>query len=486
MPISKLLTDAVVNAAKGISKTVLNELLQSVKGDNKGAIVPYRSEGNKNIICFVHGFSGDAESTFDPLPKFIVAEQELAGWDILSIGYATDIMPNIGRGLWAANPDITKIAGYLRTNLEILFSHYERVALIGHSMGGLVIQRAILNMEDIHKVSHVLFFGTPSAGLKKAWFLRWFKKEIADMDYSGPFIKSLRSEWNERFKEEYPFRFTTVAGELDEFVPTASSIDPFPEKYRSHTAGNHVTMVKPETANDTSFQIIKKVLYAPTDYLLGFDYRTLNNTIAQYYEDVNVLSKEPQGLDKNGLKKLVFALEGTGRIDDAITAIEQSNAINTSTDFMGILGGRWKRKYLMDEKGEYLEKAIWWYDKALKLSTEADNSNQIFYHSINLAFLHLMDDNTDLNKTKKMAQMAMDHCAKSEHKDYWHTATVAEAHLYLGNFDECKKHYTQAIAGCNKSVRETSSMMINAFYACNSLNKPDWKAELETIFLGEN
>lgn len=92
MSIKKILSDAAISAAKGVSKVVLGKLLESAKGENKGAIIPFRSEGNESIICFVHGFSGDPESTFKPIPEFIIAENELNGWDVISIGYSTDLI----------------------------------------------------------------------------------------------------------------------------------------------------------------------------------------------------------------------------------------------------------------------------------------------------------------------------------------------------------------------------------------------------------
>ncbi len=483
MVISAILSEAAISAAKGIAKAALGELLTSVKGENKGAIIPFRSEGNENIICFVHGFCGDPESTFSPLPEFILNEKELSGWDILSIGYSTDLMPNIGRGIWSASPDINKISEYLQTNLEILFKHHSRVALIGHSMGGLVIQRALLDMRDIHKVSHVLFFGTPSAGLRKAWFLKWFKNQIGDMDNDGEFIQKLRTDWNNKFSKEYPFIFATIAGELDDFVPVKSSLDPFPHKYRSHTAGNHITMVKPASDSDTSFQIIKKALDSDHDFLSGFDEKALNNLVGKYHEDVNRLGSRLKQLDNKGFKNYIFALEGTGKIDVAIKAIEESDVIKNNTDAMGILGGRWKRKYLMEENVEYLNSAIKWYKKALDISTTANNSSQIYYHAINLAFLYLMQNETDLTDSKKMAQLALDHCEKNAQGEYWETATKAEAYLYLNNFEESKKLYVEAIEKCNHDIRSISSMMINAIYACNSLNKLHWKKELEEIFM---
>ncbi|MNU65556.1 Alpha/beta hydrolase family protein [compost metagenome] len=483
MPLQKLLSDTAITAAKGISKVVLGKLIQSVKGENKGAIIPFRSEGNENIVCFVHGFSGDPESTFKPIPEFIIIEEDLNGWDVISIGYSTDLMPNIGKGLWAANPDLKKVANYLQTNLDILFEHYNRVALIGHSMGGLVIQRAILNRDDLHKISHVLFYGTPSGGLKKAWFLRWFKNQINDMDHKGEFIKNLRREWDQRFNHSYPFKFATVAGELDEFVPTNSSLDPFTKEYHCITTGNHITMVKPENNLDTSFQVIRKMLGLGNGlpYLIGKD-RELNNLIANYYEEVNVLGKKLNELDAKGFKKYIFALEGIGQIDDAIKLLEESEIVLSNTDFMGILGGRYKRKYLVEETKPMLNKAIYWYDKALRLSLESGNSSQVYYHSINLAFLYLMQDETNLTPMKEMAKLALEHCLVCKEGNYWEDATIAEAYLYLNDFEQCKSFYTSAIYKCNGNIRETSSMCINAIYACNSLNREDWRKEITSLF----
>jgi hypothetical protein len=242
-------------------------------------------------------------------------------------------------------------------------------------------------------------------------------------------------------------------------------------------------MVKPVSTSDTSFQIIKKALYNDKDYLLGFDNKELNNLVGKYHEDVNLLGSRLKQLDKKGFKKYIFALEGTGNIDIAIKTIEESDAINNNTDLMGILGGRWKRKYLVEENVDFLNAAIKWYEKAFGLSTAANNDSQAYYHAINLAFLYLMRDESDLADCKIMAQLALDHCEKSSQDDYWEVATKAEAYLYLNNFEESKKLYIEAIEKCNHDIRSTSSMMINAFYACNSLNKLHWKKELEAIFI---
>ncbi|MCC6448434.1 MAG: hypothetical protein IT215_07100 [Chitinophagaceae bacterium] len=478
----KVLSDTAVSAAKGIAKIALGKLLTSVKGDNRGVIVPYRSEGHENIICFVHGFCGNPEETFNPLPQFIIEEHELKGWDIISVGYSTDLMPNIGRGVWAATPDLNKVSNYLKTNLEILFESYSRVVLIGHSMGGLVIQRAVLNLDDINKISHILLFGTPSGGLKKAWAFRWFKNQISDMDYEGIFIKSLRSDWNKKFNAKYPFYFKTVAGELDEFVPVLSSLEPFPEEFRSYTTGNHISMVKPISVDDTSFLIIKSALSNNSSFLKSANPEDLNNLIGNYNDTVKRLQHKVNQLDLSNLRNYIFALEGIGKLDEAIKIIESSEKIKESSDLMGILAGRYKRKYLIECETKYLELSKTWYENGLNSALKSSNSKQIYYHGINLAFLNLMEDNQDLSKTKKFAALSIDHCEKSANNDFWEIATKAEAYLYLNDFDKSKELYLKAIAACNNDLRATSSMFINAFHACNALDKLDWKNELDALF----
>lgn len=188
-------------------------------------------------------------------------------------------------------------------------------------------------------------------------------------------------------------------------------------------------------------------------YLIGDD-KELNNLIAKYYEEVDTLGKKLNDLDVKGFKRYIFALEGTDKIDEAIKVLEESEILNSNTDIMGILGGRLKRKYLIEESKTLLDKAIYWYDKALQLSLQSNNSSQIYYHAINLAFLYLMLDETDLTKTKEMAELALKNCQIAKGGEYWEDATIAEANLYLNDFEQSKIFYASAINKCNQSIRK--------------------------------
>src|SRR5437764_7079160 len=119
------------------------------------------------------------------MPAFLAGNPALYGWDIHCFGYPTALRPDI-TGVWSADPDLTTLAGFLITALqELSFQRYGQVALVGHSMGGLVIERALLDGSFLPRVSHIVLFGTPSNGLKKARLGRLFKRQTRDMDGDG-------------------------------------------------------------------------------------------------------------------------------------------------------------------------------------------------------------------------------------------------------------------------------------------------------------
>jgi PGAP1-like protein. len=138
---------------------------------------------------------------------------------------------------------------------------YGSIAILAHSMGGLLAQRALLSSDALRKrVSHLLLFGTPSNGLEKASPFHFWKRQIRDMATGSPFITTLRGDWTTTIGTTPPFTFVTVAGDKDEFVPRTSSIEPFPEPRRRVAYGNHLEIVKPPDAEHLGYKIALKAL----------------------------------------------------------------------------------------------------------------------------------------------------------------------------------------------------------------------------------
>lgn len=496
MSITTFITNALIDIAQKylpkIGKKVAHKFIEFVTGNKLSEIICYtKQNGNINVLLFVHGFSGTSSETFGSTPDMLVNSSSFAGWDIFSIGYSSDIFPSIGKGLWSVNPDITKISSYLCTLLKNQFNNYKRISFVAHSMGGLAVQRAILDMENTvqRKISHVLLFGTPSNGLRKAFWFRFWSTQVQNLSSESDFIKKLRSDWKEKFKENLSFTFKTIAGSKDEFVPIESSLNPFDTKYHGVIEGNHISMIKPKDANDLqhqSFQIILTTLAEQNvEYLQG-NTQEINLLLGEYQTIINTYLSQAKEIGLRPLADLVFALECTNRKQEAMKVLQEHPQADTDSDTLGIIGGRHKRNYLLTGLQKDLDKAFEYYKKALSISESNHNHEQVFYHAINLAFLNIIDSNNKA-EMKKYAQLALDNCI-SDPKGMWELATIAEASLYLGDIDNAKNYYQKTAKEAGNDIRSKQSVYSNAYYGYQSLmatkNKnADFLKMLEELFL---
>ena len=76
-----------------------------------------RQESRSAAIVFVHGFTGRADSTWEAIVNLLVKDNSLRGWDIYSIGYASNLRVDIPN-LWSADPDLNTLAAGLSTTLS--------------------------------------------------------------------------------------------------------------------------------------------------------------------------------------------------------------------------------------------------------------------------------------------------------------------------------------------------------------------------------
>ena len=135
----------------------------------QGTLNTIRSQPNcERAVVFLHGFSGNRDDTWDRLPGLLGTV--VADWDIYTLGYATTFRPDI-LGVWSADPDLPILATMLTTQASIdPLKRYRSLALVAHSMGGLVVQRALVDDPGLaDRTEKVVLFGTPSAGLRKAF-----------------------------------------------------------------------------------------------------------------------------------------------------------------------------------------------------------------------------------------------------------------------------------------------------------------------------
>jgi pimeloyl-ACP methyl ester carboxylesterase len=451
-------------------------------------LVPLAKQpGNHAAIVFVHGFQGHPEQTWGEFPRLVAegTDGRLTGWDMHSLGYATSLSLDI-RGIWRADPEIAILGTLLRTaaaNAEL--KKYNSLALVAHSMGGLVVQRALVEDAGLgsgsdlaNRVGHVFLFGTPSAGLEKAAFAWFWKKQIEDMVAGSVFIKNLRAGWSARFASPR-FTFWTVAGASDDFVPWTSSVGPFPEPVRAVIPGDHLEIVKPADARHLGVQIVRKGLLGDASPAGPWNAARVAVQQREFQKAVDLLWPNQSQIDDDALVQLSLALEEVGRRPDAIKALEERPSL--STDAMGVLAGRLKRRWLAERVEKDAAKALELYSRALELSEARSQHAQAYYHGINVAFLQVVY-RQDRPAAQAQALRVLDHSAQAP-DDPWKEATQGEAHLILGKTEEAMDGYRRFVAE-EPSPRELSSAYQQATILADRLKNKPAREQLAEIFRG--
>ena len=383
----------------------------------------------ERAVVFLHGFSGDRDDTWDRLPSLLGTV--VADWDIYALGYATTFLPDF-LGVWRADPDLPILATMLKTQVRIdPLRRYKSLAVVAHSMGGLVVQRALVDDPDLaDRAEKVVLYGTPSAGLRKASWMAFWKRQLRNMASGSEFITALRQDWAARFAPEPGFDFWVVAGDQDRFVPPQTSLNPFPVQFRHVVPGDHLSMVRVADTDSPSVRLLVSVLSdAPVA-----DETTSPLALAAQIPDANASALIEAGGDEMSQEDVVrgaLALERNGKRDEAMALLQRYQMLGT--DVQGTLAGRIKRMWVENEDPSFAQHALTLYQGALDVALKVGDVNQIYYLSINVAFLEFVA----LDRVKRayeMAELALENASLAD-ANAWSVATQAEAYLYSGHRD---------------------------------------------------
>ncbi len=426
-----------------------------------------RKSSSEAAIVFIHGFTGAGVSTWDSMIAFISEESSIASWDILTIEYPTALRMDIPN-VWSSDPDLDILALTLKTSLSLPpFAQYKRLALVAHSMGGLVAQKAIVDDDTLsRRISQVVLYATPSNGVEKARPFHRLKKQIRDMVPDSRFIVTLRERWSKKFGDRPPFQLRVVAGNKDEFVPASSSISPFLEEFVDVVSGDHLGIIRPQTADDPNVQVLVGALRGQPIAANFVDSAEIALELGEFQRVIDALLPSAAEIDDAAIIDLAMALDGLGRGDDALTILaERHGAGNLRfSDALATLGGRLKRRWLVGRLDKDLQSARQLYQDAFTLAKEQGNDGQAAYHLINLAFLETMASAPDTavpENAKDLARRASEHAVQVNPMTNWMLATQGECSLILGNLDDGLRFYTEALM-ITKSPRQIDSMFSQA------------------------
>jgi len=451
--------------------------------DDQAILTTMRNDKTKNAIVFVHGFGGDSSGTWGNFPQYLMESPALKGWDIYSLGYKTGLAPDF-KGLWSGNPSVTTIASYIHTHaFRGDLDRYKALVFIAHSMGGLVVQRALLDYKDLlARTTHVFLFGTPSAGLRKAGWFKWFKRQVDDLADDGAFVPKLRADWEQLWPKEPPPKFWTVAGDSDEFVPASSSLGPFPIEQRFVVPGNHLEIVKPANVDDLPVEIIVKGIQGKAAPAGPWNTARVALQMLDFRKAVETLKPLASELDDAHLIQLAIAMDSLGHMDEALEILSRSKKLGT--DARGVLAGRFKRRWIASGRAADFDRALELYTSAYDEAVANDDHSQAFYHGINICFLMVADADKKTDPTD-MLNKVLKHCEQAD-QDFWCLGTKGEALLCLGNKEEALAAYSASV---NMSPEpepwQLASMHSQACQLAAILDFDELTSELDKIFRQE-
>lgn len=173
---------------------------------------PPRAEA-RTVAVFVHGVMGDADTTWRAAPgapgwpELVARDPELAGIDVLALGYRS---PPLGKASSIEEIAVRSLGDIVDRGV---FKRYDNVVFVVHSMGGLVTKRMLATLKNrdraaFDKVRAVVFFATPAGGSSVAALADWMSsnpqfRDMAPADFSS-FLQVLENDWQALLKSRSP------------------------------------------------------------------------------------------------------------------------------------------------------------------------------------------------------------------------------------------------------------------------------------------
>ena len=280
------------------------------------------------------------------------------------------------------------------------------------------------------------------------------------MKPDSDFITSLRARWtNQRLDTDPKLRFLTIAGELDQFVPPSSSLEPFAESTRRVVPGNHLTMLDVDSPENPPVKILVGGL---TGDAAMAGPRNSARVAAEVGESAELVERlwptgkpMPTGLDDKGAVDLAISLERIGRRADAIAVLTAHKP--QGTDVLGVLAGRLKRRWIVEHAEADYQSAARLYQQAYDQAIHSvpQDADQAYYHGINLAFLTLAHEQNyaaAIQRGRQLAVEVLGYCEKAQDpkQELWRAATEGDALTILGRWEEGLQKHREAMLKVQK------------------------------------
>ncbi|MGC4984655.1 alpha/beta fold hydrolase [Streptomyces sp. DT193] len=227
-------------------------------------------------VVFVHGFNS-SPSMWDGFARLMAADGDLAELRVLPFEYTTMLLRR--RRRLRVIPTLDAVADSLKEFLRTDAESCDDLVLVGHSMGGLVIQRYLARMlaegqgHELGRIKRAVLLATPNAGSllllsARRVLLRGNPQEEELRPLNEQITDTLRRvladvvNATEMSEHTCPIPFSVFAGEEDGVVPRASAQLVFPDV--GALPGDHFSIAWPDSHEHRTYTTVKRLLLLAT------------------------------------------------------------------------------------------------------------------------------------------------------------------------------------------------------------------------------
>lgn len=244
--------------------------------------------GSPREVVFLHGFLSD-RSVWKRLSDLMALEESLTDIRQHFFEYETRLVePNPLRAM----PDINALADLLATFLRQRLERDSRTVLVGHSQGGIVVQRFLLRHVisataeafPLSKISSVVLFACPNRG--SPIFLNTRRRLFGNRNPQESRLRPFDQEMEEVHRQvvvrlaldaqkppDDRIPFHVYCGSEDAVVPRMSALGDFPAI--ATLPGDHSSIIQPEARDSLVFSALKEILESRDTQQVFPDERTL-------------------------------------------------------------------------------------------------------------------------------------------------------------------------------------------------------------------
>ena len=224
---------------------------------------------SKFAVVFVHGLFSSAQ-TWDRLVQLIGADPALEDVDVLRFSYPS---PKFRLNPVRRIPNFNVLADSLQTYLEVDAAQYPNLILVGHSQGGLIIQRYLARMtgagraRELSRIRLIILFACPNSGSEIFLTFRriirfWKHPQEAELRPINEAVTEAQQAVLNRIvyakrlaSDQCPIPIIAYAGDSDNVVTPTSARSVFPST--GVIPGDHFSIIQPDSSENRSYTTLR-------------------------------------------------------------------------------------------------------------------------------------------------------------------------------------------------------------------------------------